>query len=776
MLQDILSQSSFTPSLASPIYTSTSSIPSFPLSEPSIPSFSMPPAPAIVLPTTFSPTSAQAPLEHVDLSALADRLYELLAPKLTSLLETTLAPLLTHVKELSSELSSFSLSQAITSSGCLDSVLPESRQGEMPSEVVVVPESAPAFAMDLQSLLSVFDTVYLRSLPVPHTEDLSKAIVPISVCDPSQIEAYLKLQEKYIKSIDDLYDNPQSSESDQFQTDSDDSANAIAKKRKARSKAMMSVPPAQAKDSNDIPYYILHDCPISEPWMQYSKNQSKAMKKRRKLNKYEKGSSQYQPPPPPPLDFGSGSAPQAPVSRQSSSQSYQKYYQRGQHQRGYQSRRGQYRGSQRGHRFHHREGQGHTDSTSGPFPYKLKDAVVSRTPPTDSESINRYEPPVSFEDPENNPLSWTTRMKELAALDQIKKAREQGKDTSNITTLSDQRKKELEKYTSRKFFNPEDYMKLHPEAVVPRPRSQTSLGAEDDRRSKKEALNPNREIMFKKGTEKCAFLHGEQITLPKVKAKLKLDNICKNQPELTEVGPMLVTHWGLSGPVILRLSAWGARDLFLFEYKVELTYQIRNGSPVHKNIPAQRGSGEGSRHKSEFQCLLCKFLVVYLPTFVKVTGVFYLSFGEIIPAFAKLLCETIPRWTPITLLHLVDSIPTGSLSFLSSGQQNPERNSHHLLPLGVPAFVQGSGCANWPPDFSSSPIQNFSCRILASLGLELDCQLHSSPSIDYPRRIAPSDRPFHCNTAFQVYFQLSPVVYLQLEASSSIPKSPGTPN
>ncbi|OVA09093.1 Conserved hypothetical protein CHP00275 [Macleaya cordata] len=28
------------------------------------------------------------------------------------------------------------------------------------------------------------------------------------------------------------------------------------------------------------------------------------------------------------------------------------------------------------------------------------------------------------------------------------------------------------------------------------------------------------------------------------------------------VGPMLVTHWGLSGPAILRLSAWGARELF----------------------------------------------------------------------------------------------------------------------------------------------------------------------------------------------------------------------
>ncbi|XP_074573324.1 uncharacterized protein LOC141829698 isoform X2 [Curcuma longa] len=57
-----------------------------------------------------------------------------------------------------------------------------------------------------------------------------------------------------------------------------------------------------------------------------------------------------------------------------------------------------------------------------------------------------------------------------------------------------------------------------------------------------------------------------QVTFPKVKAKLKLKNIQKNLPEYTQVGPMLVTHWGLSGPVILRLSAWGARELFLSEY------------------------------------------------------------------------------------------------------------------------------------------------------------------------------------------------------------------
>jgi len=31
--------------------------------------------------------------------------------------------------------------------------------------------------------------------------------------------------------------------------------------------------------------------------------------------------------------------------------------------------------------------------------------------------------------------------------------------------------------------------------------------------------------------------------------------------KLEQEGPVLITHWGLSGPVVLRLSAWGAREL-----------------------------------------------------------------------------------------------------------------------------------------------------------------------------------------------------------------------
>ncbi|GMY13564.1 HI0933_like domain-containing protein [Fagus crenata] len=70
---------------------------------------------------------------------------------------------------------------------------------------------------------------------------------------------------------------------------------------------------------------------------------------------------------------------------------------------------------------------------------------------------------------------------------------------------------------------------------------------------------------FKIEDSQLAELSG--VTFPKVKAKLKLDNVHSNIPQLTQVGPMLVTHWGFSGPVILRLSAWGARNLFSSGYK-----------------------------------------------------------------------------------------------------------------------------------------------------------------------------------------------------------------
>lgn len=39
---------------------------------------------------------------------------------------------------------------------------------------------------------------------------------------------------------------------------------------------------------------------------------------------------------------------------------------------------------------------------------------------------------------------------------------------------------------------------------------------------------------------------------------------------LTEEGPLLITHWGLSGPAILKLSAWGALELFQKKYQFQI--------------------------------------------------------------------------------------------------------------------------------------------------------------------------------------------------------------
>jgi predicted Rossmann fold flavoprotein len=44
--------------------------------------------------------------------------------------------------------------------------------------------------------------------------------------------------------------------------------------------------------------------------------------------------------------------------------------------------------------------------------------------------------------------------------------------------------------------------------------------------------------------------------------------------KLVEQGPVLITHWGLSGPAVLRLSAWGARELknMNYEFKIHINW------------------------------------------------------------------------------------------------------------------------------------------------------------------------------------------------------------
>lgn len=51
-------------------------------------------------------------------------------------------------------------------------------------------------------------------------------------------------------------------------------------------------------------------------------------------------------------------------------------------------------------------------------------------------------------------------------------------------------------------------------------------------------------------------------------ARVKLPDAGKHLSEQT--GPLLITHWGLSGPAVLKLSAWGARFLHEHQYQTPL--------------------------------------------------------------------------------------------------------------------------------------------------------------------------------------------------------------
>jgi predicted Rossmann fold flavoprotein len=54
--------------------------------------------------------------------------------------------------------------------------------------------------------------------------------------------------------------------------------------------------------------------------------------------------------------------------------------------------------------------------------------------------------------------------------------------------------------------------------------------------------------------------------------------------KLRERGPVLVTHWGLSGPAILRLSAWGARELHALDYRFTLRVNWLDGQSMEQAL------------------------------------------------------------------------------------------------------------------------------------------------------------------------------------------------
>jgi predicted Rossmann fold flavoprotein len=95
------------------------------------------------------------------------------------------------------------------------------------------------------------------------------------------------------------------------------------------------------------------------------------------------------------------------------------------------------------------------------------------------------------------------------------------------------------------------------------------------------------------------------VSFQMVRITLKID---EDKKEFIQEGPCLITHWGLSGPAVLKLSAFAARELYGSNYKAKVqinwTHSLKMEEAIQKleyckqNFPKKKMSNE-----NPFQCV-----------------------------------------------------------------------------------------------------------------------------------------------------------------------------
>jgi len=71
----------------------------------------------------------------------------------------------------------------------------------------------------------------------------------------------------------------------------------------------------------------------------------------------------------------------------------------------------------------------------------------------------------------------------------------------------------------------------------------------------------------------------------------------KGREIMDSQGPLLITHWGMSGPAILKLSAWGARLLAEVNYKFSLRVNWVDGATAGQVMETLEGAKFGQARK-----------------------------------------------------------------------------------------------------------------------------------------------------------------------------------
>jgi predicted Rossmann fold flavoprotein len=67
-------------------------------------------------------------------------------------------------------------------------------------------------------------------------------------------------------------------------------------------------------------------------------------------------------------------------------------------------------------------------------------------------------------------------------------------------------------------------------------------------------------------------------------AGVSVDHVTLKMDSILQRGALLITHWGLSGPAVLRTSAWGARELHAKKYQAKLIVNWLGDMPFEKAL------------------------------------------------------------------------------------------------------------------------------------------------------------------------------------------------
>lgn len=77
---------------------------------------------------------------------------------------------------------------------------------------------------------------------------------------------------------------------------------------------------------------------------------------------------------------------------------------------------------------------------------------------------------------------------------------------------------------------------------------------------------------------------------------VSVENVTLHTRSSTSHGALLITHWGLSGPVVLRCSAWGARDLFEKKYHDSLIVNWLGDYSIEKTLDVLKRNKEWKKN------------------------------------------------------------------------------------------------------------------------------------------------------------------------------------